>query len=91
MQTLLANGNMSSHINGDELGNINKVSAALAVRTIDVGSITYVGQAAVGSATSAAVWQVQKIDSSSGTVVTWADGDELYDNVWDNYATLTYS
>lgn len=54
-------------------------------------NVTYVGMAAIASATSAAVWQVQKIDESSGLVITWADGNDNFDNVYDNRASLTYS
>lgn len=55
-------------------------------------NVTYVGKAAVGSATSSAVWQMKKIDESSGMTITWADGDANFDNVWDNRATTeTYS
>lgn len=55
-------------------------------------SVTYVGKAAIGSATSSAVWQIKKIDETTGMSITWADGDDLFDNVWDNRATTeTYS
>jgi hypothetical protein len=55
-------------------------------------STAYVGEAALGSATSAAVWRIKRI-SVSGTVttITWADGNENFDNVWDNRASLSYS
>lgn len=55
-------------------------------------STTYVGWAAPGTATSAASWRIQKI-AVSGTVttITWADGDQSFDNIWDNRASLTYS
>ena len=49
-------------------------------------SVTYVGKAALGSATSAAVWQIQKIDESSGLVITWG-GTGTFDQVYDNRAT----
>lgn len=62
-----------------------------AVRTATSGSVTYVGFAPIGTATSSGSWQVIKIDTSSGTAVTWADGNANFDNVWDNYASLTYS
>lgn len=53
----------------------------------------YVGKAAPGSASSAAVWQVKKL-AYSGTNVTqvdWADGNDSFDNIWDNRASLAYS
>ncbi len=53
--------------------------------------VTYVGKAEIGTATSADEWQIFKIDESSGTVITWADGDEKFDNVWDDRESLTYS
>lgn len=54
-------------------------------------TLTYIGSAIAGSATSAAVWQVKKIDSSSGTSILFADGDIGYDNVWDDRGSLSYS
>jgi len=53
--------------------------------------VTYVGKAATGSATSSSVWQLQKLDSTSGLAITWADGDALFNNAWDNRASLTYN
>jgi len=52
--------------------------------------VTYLGKAAIGSATSVAAWQVRKIDENSGTVFTWADSDDLFDNVWDDRESLMY-
>jgi len=66
------------------------ISKDYAIRTATSGDITYVGKADVGSSSSDAVWQIFKVDESSGTVITWADSDNLFDNVWDNYSSLTY-
>lgn len=55
------------------------------------GSVTYVAKAAVGSAQGSAVWQVQKIDETTGTVITWADGNAEFDNVATDLTALTYS
>ena len=62
-------------------------------KTDDAGSgVTYVGSALTGSATSAAAWRIQKITVSSGdATVEWADGNDSYDNIWDNRAALSYS
>ena len=54
-------------------------------------SVTYIGKAPSGTATSSAKWSIQKIDESSGVVITWADGNDNEDNVWDDRASLTYS
>lgn len=57
------------------------------------GSITYIGKAAIGSATSSAVWQIKKMDESTSpeVIITWADGDDSFNNVWDDRASLSYS
>ena len=54
-------------------------------------NVTYVGKATSGTATSAASWQIQKVDETTGVIVTWADGDDNFDNIWDNRASLSYS
>lgn len=61
-----------------------------ALRLETVGDIDYVGEAAIGTATSAAAWRVKRVDSSSGTIIQWA-GTGVFDQVWDNYAFLSYS
>lgn len=61
-----------------------------AIRIATVGDIDYIGEAAIGTATSAASWRIKKIDSSSGTVITYA-GTGVFDQIWDNRASLTYS
>lgn len=53
--------------------------------------VTYVGKAPIGSLTSAAVWQIMKIDETSGLAITWANGTNEMNNVWDNRASLSYS
>ncbi len=68
-----------------------KVNQEIASRLETVGSVTYVGVAVVGSLASDNVWQIKKIDETSGVVITWADGNSDFDNVWDNRASLTYS
>lgn len=59
------------------------------LRFDEVGdSIMYLGTADFGADTSEAVWQIKKIDTSSGVAITSAS--ENYDQVWDNRASLTY-
>jgi len=52
----------------------------------------YQGKAVVGSATSAAVWQVTQFNWSSGNFISqlWADSNENFDNIWDSVSALTY-
>lgn len=66
-------------------------SAAYAVKITEVGSITYVAKALPGTPQSEARWQVMKIDETTGMVLTWADGNDSYDNRADDLTALTYS
>lgn len=64
-----------------------------AIRTdkTTTANTTYVGKASVGSTTTAAVWQIFKIENVSGNLtITYADSDSNSDNIWDNRASLTY-
>lgn len=54
--------------------------------------ILYVGKAAPGSADSASVWQIKRVTIVGDSVhIEWANGDSLFDNVWDNRENLSYS
>ena len=55
-----------------------------------VGTRTYIGNAAIGSPESASVWQIKVLDTP-GLTKLWADGNDNFDNVWDDRATVTYS
>jgi hypothetical protein len=72
---------------------VSPSSSLVATRLDDTttSNVTYVGVAAPASLTSATSWQVKKIDETTGMVITWADGNTNFDNVWDNRASLTYS
>lgn len=53
---------------------------------------TYIGYAGFGAITSDAVWQIKKIvKNGTVTTISWADGDDRYDNIWNNRTALTYS
>ena len=53
---------------------------------------TYIGKAKIGSATSAAVWQIQKLATVSGVLtISWANGDNKFTKIWDNHTALSYS
>lgn len=56
-------------------------------------TLAYLGLAAPGTATSAALWLIQKLDLGPGSslAISFADGNAEFDNVWDNRASLVYS
>ena len=62
-----------------------------ALRLVTDGNIDYVGEADTGTAASSALWRAKKIDSNSGIIITWADGNANFDNVATDLTALTYS
>jgi hypothetical protein len=71
---------------------VEKLGTALRIDDYTTSNVTYIGRAAAGSLTSASVWQIKKIDNTTGIILTWADGDTLFNNIWDNRATtVVYS
>lgn len=56
-----------------------------------VSTTKYVGVSLSGSATSGALWQITRLDTSSGLVVKNAGGVVTYTNIWDSREALSYS
>jgi hypothetical protein len=57
-------------------------------------NIIYRGYAVAGANVAAAVWAIKKTVSNANgdvTTTTWADGNQNFDNIWNNRATLVYS
>ncbi len=55
-------------------------------------TLVYVGYAQnLGIDPASALWKIKKIEKT-GTVweIKWADGNELYDNIWDNRFSIDY-
>lgn len=74
---------------------VSGVTGDLAVQYIQDSVVTttfYLGKAAVGAATSEAKWQIKRVSIVSGDVViTWADGDTNFDNIFNDRESLTYT
>ena len=84
--------NLSTEEKQDDLINYTGSLWALNVQ-VDSGdaNVTYVGIAVPSTAAGAALWQIKKIDETTGTVITWADGNTNFDNVFTNRESLSYS
>jgi len=74
-------GQSSSQIITDQAQRVDDTTTANTV---------YIGYAELGSLDSAAVWKIKKIDTTTGADTTWADGNDAYDNIWDDRTTLVY-
>jgi len=80
---------IASYIN--DVGALPTDSPTLATRLDDSSDpILYVGKAPVGSNEADAVWQIAKLDTSSGLSKTWA-GNAGFTQVWDDRSLLTYN
>lgn len=72
----------------------SSVNYAIRLDDFTTTGVTYVGKAVISASTGSAVWQIQKIDETAGMVITWADGNSNFDNVWGTtgaVAGLSYS
>lgn len=73
------------------IGKVNTIAEPYTTRIDEASAtVTYIGKATPGTATSAASWRIKKIDESSGTVITWA-GSASFNQIWDNRAVLVYA
>lgn len=54
-------------------------------------TITYIGKAISGSAIGDPVWRISRMDTTSGTVVLFADGSGDFVKIWSSRAGYTYS
>jgi hypothetical protein len=84
---------LQGEIDGSGSSLLAPVSSQVALRLDDTttANATYVGIAPIGTAAGTALWQIKKIDETSGMIITWADANSNFDNIWNNRASLTYS
>lgn len=55
-------------------------------------TVTYIGKAQIGTATSVAEWQIKKITvSGTVTLIQWANGTDAFTAEFDERLTYTYS
>jgi hypothetical protein len=92
------NGDIYEKIGGSWSLQGSPGSMALTTRsdTIDptvFPEVTYRGDALPGTAEAAALWRVQRLtmQSDGDTEIVFADGNDNFDNIWDNRLSLTYS
>ena len=52
------------------------------------GDVLYMCKARTGASKTVAVWQIKKVDMTSEVITTWADGNDFYDNLANDLATV---
>jgi hypothetical protein len=77
-------------------GNIGEVAQTSRIDQVDPDAtpeIIYRGRALPGTLESVAAWRIERITiAADGDVETlFADGDDLFNNIWTNRASLSYS
>jgi len=80
---------------------INEIKAELELKFTkliddvnDDGLLLYIGEADPNTATSAALWRIQKVvisGTSDDITITWAGGTSAFDKIYDDRASYTYS
>jgi hypothetical protein len=63
---------------------------AIIVDTTTSTTYIYIGEAARGTATSAAEWFIQRINKTNGALIEVANNGEG-DQIWDNRVAASYS
>ena len=66
-------------------------SVNYAMKITESGNNTYIAWANPGTAEATAAWKVMKMNDATGLVITWADGDLLFNNVATDLTLLDYS
>ena len=69
----------------------NSPTEAVIIDDVTTANTVYICKAPIGTLTNTASWQIAKLDTSSGLIKTWADGNSLFDNIADNRDSLSYS
>jgi hypothetical protein len=72
---------------------VSSIDTTYSIRLDEASSTElYVGEAPIGGVSSSAVWRIKKLVTSGSTLsVLWADGNQAFDNIWDNRLSLSYT
>lgn len=84
------NGNTVQTIGTDLRGALDVQGAFQFNEDSGDSNLLYIGEAEIGAATSSASWRIYRIDLTSGINIKYADGDEQFNNIYDNRESLTY-
>jgi hypothetical protein len=79
----------------DENNRVKTTSDSIALELVvdEVSStVAYLGNCLPGNAgkVSEAVWRIKKVDKTSGTKITFANGTSDFDKVWNDRDTYSY-
>ena len=72
---------------------VTSYDTTYSIRVDEVSTdLTYVGEAQIGTDDNSPSWKIKRL-LTTGTVlaITWADGNQQFDNIWANRAALSYT
>ena len=75
------------------VSSVTSIDTIYSIRVDDAtATVTYVGEAVIGSTEASSVWRIKKLETIGSILyITWADGNQSFDNIWDNRASLSYT
>jgi len=67
---------------------VTEIQDGASVVVYESGDVLYICKAKTGALKTTAIWQIKKVDMTSGVITTWADGNDFYDNLATDLATV---
>lgn len=80
-------------LDSNSIAKVTQDNYTVKIVYLSAGLPQYIGKALPGTASSSAGWQIQKLTYSGDDVtdIKWAGGSLSFTNIFDNYASFTYS
>jgi hypothetical protein len=82
-------GRVGNSTSGQAFNRVREADETILVDS--VGSDIYIGYAVPGTATSASLWKIKRVNTVNPISIYWADSSTLYNKVWDSRASYSYS
>lgn len=74
------------------IGEVHREAPSMATKVDTISpDYVYVGKARIGAAATQPLWQIKKVLLGTEISVLYADGNNNFDNIWDDRASLTYT
>ena len=75
------------------VSSVTVINTIYSIRVDDATStVTYIGEAPLNASESSSVWRIKRLETIGNILsITYADGDQNFDNVWIDRASLTYT
>lgn len=82
-------GRIGNSVDGQAFNRIREADETILVDA--VGNDIYIGYALPSTSESSANWKIKRVNTVNPISIKWADGSTLYNKVWNDRSTFTYS